>query len=96
MNSRKNGEKIKFKEIYLLKYKTNQSDDIKYKAFETLELATLFHLNFKEIVTKLGYLNREIIHYEIIVIPFNLDSAKMLTIINNKNQKDSDLKKNSK
>ncbi|BET37923.1 hypothetical protein SAP269_05120 [Spiroplasma ixodetis] len=33
MNDNKNEMKIKIKEIYLLKYKTNQSDDIKYKAF---------------------------------------------------------------
>ncbi|WP_342261342.1 hypothetical protein [Spiroplasma endosymbiont of Notiophilus biguttatus] len=82
MNGNKNEMKIKLKEIYLLKYKTNQSDDIKYKAFETLELATLFHLSFKEIVTKFGYPNREIIHYEIIVIPFNLDASRMLNQIN--------------
>lgn len=54
---------------------------MKYKAFETLELATLFHLSFKEIVTKLGYPNREIIHHEIIIIPFNLDASKMLNQI---------------
>ncbi|WP_425381423.1 hypothetical protein [Spiroplasma endosymbiont of Polydrusus pterygomalis] len=77
----KSEKKIKLQEIYLLKYKTNQSDDMKYKAFETLELATLFHLSFKEIVTKLGYPNREIIHHEIIVIPFNLDASKMLNQI---------------
>ena len=82
MSGNKNEMKIKLKEIYLLKYKTNQSDDIKYKAFETFELATLFHLNFKEIVTKFGYPNREIIHYEIIVIPFNLDANRMLNQIN--------------
>jgi len=82
MNGNKNEMKIKLKEIYLLKYKTNQSDDIKYKAFETLELAILFHLSFKEIVTKFGYPNREIIHYEIIVIPFNLDASRILNQIN--------------
>ncbi|WP_425382733.1 hypothetical protein [Spiroplasma endosymbiont of Melieria omissa] len=82
MNGNKNEMKIKLKEIYLLKYKTNQSDDIKYKAFETLELARLFHLSFKEIVTKFGYPNREIIHYEIIVIPFNLDASRILNQIN--------------
>lgn len=81
MNSNRNERKIKMKEIYLLKYKTNESDDMKYKAFETLELATLFHLTFKEILTKLGYPNREIIHYEIVVIPFNLDANRMLSQI---------------
>ncbi|WP_342276170.1 hypothetical protein [Spiroplasma endosymbiont of Nebria brevicollis] len=66
------------KQIYLLMYKTNQSDDMKYKAFETLELATLFHLGFKEVVTKIGYPNREIIHYQILAIPFNLEESKIL------------------
>jgi len=65
------------KNIYLLKYKTNQSDDFKYKAFETLELATKYHLNFKENVTKLGYPNREIIHYELLAIPYNLDISQL-------------------
>ena len=65
------------KNIYLLKYKTNQSDDFKYKAFETKLMATDYHLNFKENVTKLGYPNREIIHYELLVIPFNLDTTQL-------------------
>lgn len=64
------------KNIYLLKYKTNMSEDIKLKAFETIELATNYHLNFKINCSKLNLIGREIIHYELLVIPFNLDINK--------------------
>ncbi|WP_342275837.1 hypothetical protein [Spiroplasma endosymbiont of Nebria brevicollis] len=80
MENNKIGMTTNMKQIYLLMYKTNQSDDMKYKSFETLELATLFHLRFKEVVAKIGYSNREIIHYQILAIPFNLDESKILNV----------------
>lgn len=78
MQNNEIGMTTNMKQVYLLKYITNTSPHFKYKAFETLELATLFHLGFKEIVQKIGYPEREIVHYEIMVIPFNLDESRIL------------------
>lgn len=57
---------------FLLKYKTNKSDDVKYKIFTNIEQATEWHTKIFYNYPSVKAQNRHIIHYELLVVPVDL------------------------
>lgn len=71
-----NTEKSNKNLIYLMKYKVNYTEELKYKAFRTFEDATYFHQNYNHHLAPINFMERPmncpepffITHFEIIVL----------------------------